>query len=197
MAISVGAGPIPAVLEENRAMLNLYRPADQNRIQREALRRALANHRSKNIARRFGRWVKGAPLNYQWSKRGRPLVSSGTMARTVYTGTIRTSTRGGVLSGTMTLPPGHPLPTGNPGRGWPKNAKPTPYRNEIQRVLASVTQREVIEMAELISRHMLGIFSRSNVARRRPRGGGERRRRLTTNQRAQFRARQARAGTRG
>lgn len=183
----VSRGTIRAVLDENKAMLELYRPADQNRIQREALRRALQNHRGKHIAKRFSQWVKAPPMSYQWKKRGRPLFRTGTMAKAVYQGSIRVSTRKGLLQGSVKFPAGHPLPTGS-GQGWPKNAKPSNYRNEIQRVMASMTDAEMQEMLKRMGDAMLGINRKAKIAKRRPKGGGERRRSLTANQRQRFKA---------
>lgn len=165
-------------------MLELYSKADQNRIQKEGLKRALLRHRNLYLRKRFGRQVKDNPFNYRWKKDGRPLVSSGTFARMAYTGQAKTSISKGELKGRLTVPVGHPLPTGS-GAAWPKNAKPSPYRNEIQRVVGSITYDEAQDMAAYFGRQIIKIGNQGVAAKRKPRVGPSRKR-LTTRQRTRM-----------
>jgi hypothetical protein len=187
MAFNQTRGPISVAVDESRELIALYSPADQNRIQRHALQTALLNWRARFLSLRFSDAVRKQPLNYQWKQQGgTPLIRHGVMVRAVYKGRATASTRGGKLTGRLTLPPGHPLPTGRPGKGWPKNAKPTRYRNEIQRVLTSITPREVSFIAKQFTEAIVGITAAKEPVKRpsrrsyQPRAG---QRKLTTAQR--------------
>lgn len=177
---------------QSREMIALYSRADQNRIQRGGMVRALRNWRAKHLQKRFTDVVRKEPFNYKWKDYRRrtkseraPLQRRGIMAQAVYSGQAKASMRGGAVRGTLTMPPGHPLPTGS-GKGWPKGAKPSRYRNEIQRVLTSLTPQEVEEVAQQFTEAIVGIVAAEQPVKRprrrnfQPRSG---QRRLTQTQR--------------
>jgi hypothetical protein len=176
-------------------MLALYSKQDQNRIQIKALREALYRHRNKYIYKRFGAEAWGGPLNYKWKKAKQksgetPVVSSGTFARLAFTGKGKASMSKGKVQGQITLPAGHPLPKGR-APAWPQKRdgtyqKASPYRNEIQRIMTSITKQEIDDLASFFSRRMVGIIDQGITKPRKPRAKKSGSRKTVTARRRTF-----------
>lgn len=163
---SMKNGPIRAVLEMEEERLAQFRPRERNALLARCLEKAVRVWRGIYMRVWVSKRVLEAPYNYAGDKKS-PLVDTGTMAESMYTGKVVARAPGGNVKCTVTMPLSHPV---------------TP---EISRVLKVVPADQITFIAKRFTDYLArGINASEVVQTNKPDVIPQRR--LTVSQRRAF-----------